>query len=154
MEFRKAQRKDLNLVISIVAQAGLPTYDLTEQKAENFIIAEDNAGKALGTAGFELSGKDGLLRSLAVCKDHSGKGLGKELVREIERICEGDGIRDLYLLTKTAPDYFPALGYRRITRDQTSSDIEKLTQFTDTPPGEAVCMVKSLSQSPAKPAGG
>ncbi|AQQ09812.1 acetyltransferase [Sedimentisphaera cyanobacteriorum] len=149
MKFRRAVRKDLSLIRSIVAQAGLPSYDLTEQKAENFIIAEDNEGRALGTAGFELSGADGLLRSLAVCNEAKGRGLGRALVSRIERICAEKGIADLYLLTKTAPDYFPALGYQRINRDKTSSDIEKFTQFTDTPPGEAVCMVKSLSQMQA-----
>ncbi|MGE4286334.1 MAG: GNAT family N-acetyltransferase [Phycisphaerae bacterium] len=141
--FKKATSGDLELIIGIVSGAGLPTYDITAAKLERFIIACEGE-KPIGCAGFEISGKDALLRSLAVTEEARNNGLGKKLTGEIERICRGLGVREIYLLTKTAPKYFPSLGYRLITREETSEEIEKLTQFTDTSPHEATCMAKKL----------
>lgn len=141
--FKKARPGDLELIVGIVSGAGLPTYDITAAKLVRFIIAFEY-DKPIGCAGYEISGRDTLLRSLAVVESARNMGLGRKLVKEIEMLSREAGAREIYLLTKTAPKYFPALGYRLITRDETSEDIEKLTQFTDTLPHEATCMAKKL----------
>ena len=45
-----------------------------------------------------------------------GTGLGRQIVGASERLATELGIRELYLLTETASDWFPRLGYRAVER--------------------------------------
>ena len=70
----------------------------------------------MAAAAIERFGDDGLLRSVVVAPDHRGSGVGQALVAAAEALAREAGIRDLWLLTETAIDWFPRLGYEVVER--------------------------------------
>ncbi len=142
MESFKAQ--DEKEVLRLLSEARLPIEDLTAEKLKNFIVARRKDGSVVGTIGLELHGDAGLLRSLAVCPAHRGKGLGKQLTHELESSARRRGLKALFLLTTTAAEFFPKLGYRSFQRDQVPAPISDTAEFKNICPALAVCLFKNL----------
>ncbi|MCJ7641717.1 MAG: GNAT family N-acetyltransferase, partial [Desulfobacterales bacterium] len=86
----------------------------------------------------------GLLRSLVVRPSYRGKGLGKRLTHELESIAQQKSIKTLFLLTTTATEFFPKLGYRVIQRNRAPASIAKTEEFKNICPVSAVCLFKNL----------
>ena len=106
---RAAAAADLPGVRALLEDAGLP-LDGADLAFEHGVVAV--AGDTIaGGAAVELYGPDGLLRSVVVSPALRGTGIGRALVAAAEEMAAGLGIRDLYLLTETAADWFPRLGY-------------------------------------------
>src|SRR4051812_12856289 len=101
-------------ILSLLSAAKLPVDDLPAL-LDNFIVAIINAEVA-GVAGLELYGSYGLLRSVAVHNTQRGKGIAAELLNTIEVIAISNGLKEIYLLTETAADYFNNKGYAQIAR--------------------------------------
>ncbi|MBM3855751.1 MAG: GNAT family N-acetyltransferase, partial [Verrucomicrobia bacterium] len=81
---------DQAAITGLLASAGLPTSDLTPEHFLNFVAAR--IGRQLvGCAGVEPLGKYGLLRSVAVVPGVRGSGLGRGLVKAVERLARGLG---------------------------------------------------------------
>ena len=104
---------------------------------------EEN-GATVGAVGVELYGKTGLLRSLVVHPSYRGRGLGKQLTSEIETYARGLGVKTLFLLTMTAADFFPRLGYQPILRSDVPQSIAETFEFKSACPVSAVCLYKNL----------
>ena len=132
------------IALSILLQTcDLSTEDITAEMLEHFLTA--HADKHLvGSAGLEAYGEAGLLRSLAVDEPHRGTGLGKRLVEALEEHAKEAGVRELYLLTTTAEDFFAGLGYRRITREEAPASIAGTAQFAELCPTSSSFMIKRL----------
>lgn len=127
----------------LLATAELPTEDLTPEMLEHFLAAHvDHA--LVGAIGLEPFGDAGLLRSLAVDEAHRGTGLGSKLVEALEEHARDQGVRELYLLTTTAEDFFLKLGYRRLPREQAPDAIAATAQFSQLCPSSSAFMVKPL----------
>ncbi len=121
----------------------LPTEDLTGELLEGFLVAR--AGHdVVGAAGIEHFDDVALLRSVVVREDMRGTGLGKRLVAAMEEGARQAGVRELYLLTTTAADFFAALGYQPVARDMAPAAIKGTRQFGELCPSSSVFMVKSL----------
>ncbi len=131
-------------VVSILSDANLPTEDLSSKMLKNFLVARKKGGVTAGIIGLEPCGRSGLLRSLVVLPPFRGSGLGKRLVSGIESHARRMGIEKLFLLTMTAADFFPGLGYQVIRRGQAPQAIADTTEFKSLCPESAVCMFKSL----------
>jgi N-acetylglutamate synthase-like GNAT family acetyltransferase len=133
------------VALAVLLQAcELSTEDITPEMLEHFLTA--HVGKVLvGCAGVDVMGEAGLLRSVAVDEAHRGTGLGKELVAAVEELAKKEGVRELYLLTTTAEDFFAGLGYREIPRDQSPADIAATEQFASLCPSSSSFMVKALN---------
>src|SRR5581483_3941656 len=99
-------------IIGLLAAEKLPVDDLPAL-LENFIVAREDS-KVSGVVGLEIYGQSALLRSLAVRPAYRDKGIAKELLNRIEEFAAAKGVRQLYLLTETAPDYFRRKGYIEI----------------------------------------
>jgi len=111
---RAAAVADLPGVRLLLEDAGLP-LDGADAAFEHGVVAV--AGDTVvGGAAVELYGTDGLLRSVVVSPTLRGMGIGPALVTAAEEMAAGLGIRDLYLLTETAEDWFPRLGYVALER--------------------------------------
>ncbi len=133
-----------NSVLNLLMEAGLPIEDLTNNKLKNFMIAKDKEGSVIGAVGVEMYHKIGLLRSLVVHSNYRGKGLGRHLTREIESFAGKYGIKTLYLLTMTAADFFPKIGYKVAQREKMPESIRKTEEFKSVCPVSAVCLFKVL----------
>ena len=127
----------------LLQMANLPTEDITPEMLEHFLTA--HAGNALvGAAGLEVLGEVGLLRSVAVDESHRGTGLGKRLVAAMEEHAREQGVRELYLLTTDAVDFFAGMGYRKLPREQAPAAIAGTAQFSNLCPSSAAFLVKTL----------
>jgi len=127
---------------ALLAEAELPSEDFG-QHLGHFLTAKQN-GRLAGAVGLEIYGEVGLLRSLVVDTTYRGKGLGIKLCERIFDYAHAHGIKKLYLLTTTAADFFPKLGFSTTTRDSVPPAIQSTEEFASICPATAVCMVKTL----------
>ena len=135
---------DENEIVKRVSHAKLPAQDLTLEKLKHFLVAKAKDGSVMGAIGVELYQDVGLLRSLVVHPSYRGKGLGKRLTREVESFAQQRGVKTLFLLTTTATEFFPKLGYQVIQRNRAPVSIAKTEEFKNICPVSAVCLFKNI----------
>lgn len=143
-DFRVANAADLADVQALLKQAGLPFEDLSAAAMPDFIVLRGASGELLAAGGVEIHGEDGLLRSVVVADTMRGKGLGGTVATMMERHARTKGIRALFLLTTTAAEFFPRLGYERFDRGSVPPAVAQSAEFASLCPASAVCMKKNL----------
>lgn len=143
-EIRPASAEDLQPAIRLLAQAGLPTGDLT---IERLALVAEQDGEFVGAIGLESFGATGLLRSLVVDPGQRTGGLGRLLVAALEELAAGKGVHELWLLTIDADAYFEKLGYAREPRSAAPAAIAATEEFSSLCPGDAVLMKKNLRRA-------
>jgi arsenite methyltransferase len=139
---RRAEVRDVAGIEAILGAADLPVAGVGDWLA-GFIVAEEG-GRLVGAAGLEVHGSDGLLRSVVVDPAVRGRGLGRRLAEEVVAGARARGLRRLYLLTTTAGDYFPRLGFRRILRAEVATEVQQSAEFRELCPASAETMVLNL----------
>ncbi len=140
--FRAPVAADIALGMQLLAEAGLPTEDLTIEHLA--LVAEQN-GMVAGIIGLERFDELGLLRSLVVSKDHRRSGLGKALVGALERMVIDGNMAELWLLTIDADPWFARLGYEAQARELAPVEIRGTEEFSNLCPDDAVLMRKILT---------
>ncbi len=143
MTFESAKNYKQQL-IALLAAENLPTADLPINLA-NFRVAVQNS-KIMGAIGLEIYGDYGLLRSLAVLPAFRSKGVARHLVRDIEIMAHKKSLKEIYLLTETAPDYFARKGYEIIPRINVPEAVQRSSEFSYACPQSAIVMKKTLHQ--------
>jgi amino-acid N-acetyltransferase len=139
---RSSVTTDLPAVRSLLSDAGLPLHGVDEAFRHGLVA--QTGGAIVGAAAIEPYGPDGLLRSVVVAPELRGTGLGHSLVAAAETSARALGIRDLYLLTETAIDWFPRLGYETLPRDGVPAPIAASVEFTVSCPDTGVLMRRRL----------
>jgi len=129
-------------VITLLQAENLPAGDLPEE-LDNFLVIFDG-NEVVGSVGLEVYGNYGLLRSLAVNKSFRNKGIGNELLDEIEKSATANNLAGIYLLTETAPDYFKRKGYKQIDRTAIPVEVQQSSEFSHVCPVSAIVMKKEL----------
>jgi len=124
---------------ALLRAGGLPVDDLGDPGRVFFRLRAAD-GAVAGYVGLELHGREALLRSLVVDPRSRGKGHGTRLVEQAARRAAGLGIRDLYLLTTTAEDFFAARGFARIDRSAVPQSIAASREFASLCPASATVM--------------
>ena len=127
----------------LLAAVALPTQDLDEAKDIRF-VGYGPADKPHAIVGLEIHRPYGLLRSLAVSEDARQRGLGADMVAEIERLASELGLYAIYLLTTTAADFFRRLGYSEKKRISVPMEIRQTSEFASICPDDAIVMWKPL----------
>lgn len=142
---RSARPSDLAGVEALLTANKLP-LDGVAASLGSFVVAE-HGGALVGVAGIEHcgAGPHALLRSVAVDKAWQGKGLGRALVTRAIRDAESRGAQAFYLLTTTAEQYFPAFGFKPITRATVPADVQANVEFTSACPASAVVMLRNAA---------
>lgn len=135
---------DIPAILRLLDRAGLIHADLAPDHFRHFLAARDWRGEVVGSAGLEIHGPSGLLRSLAVVPDFRGEGLGRRLLERTESMATRIGIRHLYLLTTTAPVFFRKHGYGNMDRGAVPTEIASTAEFAGLCPVSAVCLFKIL----------
>jgi amino-acid N-acetyltransferase len=143
MRIEPATDADLPSIKSLLAANGL-VLDGADQAFETGVVARAD-GAVIGAAAVELYGEHALLRSVVVDGSHRNQGLGRRLVIGAETLARGRGARDAYLLTETAVDYFPQLGYTPIDRGQVPGKVKESVEFRTACSETAVAMVRTLA---------
>jgi amino-acid N-acetyltransferase len=110
-----ADASGFDAIVALLAEAGLPTRDLTPASLADFVAASDGV-RVIGAVAMERYGHVGLVRSLVVAPAYRGKGVGAALVDAIEEGARTQGIGRVALLTETAQPFFEQRGYVAVPR--------------------------------------
>ncbi|HET7545247.1 MAG TPA: arsenic resistance N-acetyltransferase ArsN2 [Polyangiaceae bacterium] len=144
LELTSATRRDLPDVLALLQRNGLLETGV-EAALERFTVARAD-GVFVGCAGLEVYGKAGLLRSVAVESQARNSGLGTALVNAVVAEARKHGLRELYLLTTTAPAFFARLGFRSLPRRAVPPAIAGSWEFRVGCPETALIMRLPLQQ--------
>ena len=97
-----------------------------------------------GAVGLEVYGDRALLRSAVVDAGRRGTGVGQDLVETLLQRARSRGVREVYLLTTTAEDYFPRFGFSTISRTEVAPAVRASEEFRGACPDTAVAMRRVL----------
>lgn len=137
-----AQQDDLPAVLDLLDRSELPRDGLAEH-FDIALVARDGA-QVVGSAAVERYGDAGLLRSVAVDPGFRGQGLGARLVGAALDQARQEGLQAVYLLTTTAPEYFPRFGFQRVARADVAPEVQQSVEFTSACPASALVMRAEL----------
>jgi amino-acid N-acetyltransferase len=134
------QSELLNDVLSLLKNNKLPYQDIQLDNSL-FVSYHDNAGTLVGSGGLEFYSSYALLRSLAVDESHRGKSLGKEIVNDLLMRAKSRSVREIFLLTETAHDFFLKRGFKDLSRENVPEIVRLSSEFKSVCPSSAACMV-------------
>ncbi|WP_394829155.1 arsenic resistance N-acetyltransferase ArsN2 [Pendulispora albinea] len=146
MELAPAHETDLPEVERLLIAAGLPLDGLRDQFPTGYVLAKGDDGALVGVAGLEAYGDAGLLRSVAVVDAARSAGIGGALVTERLEHAAGRGMREVFLLTTTAADYFRKRGFRETTRASAPAALAASPEFAGACPASATCLVWQVNR--------
>lgn len=142
-EVTAAQAGDLPALLELLERSDLPRDGFAEHLG-SALVARD-AGRVVGSAAVERYGQAGLLRSVAVDAAYRGRGLGAQLVDAALTLARRDGLRTVYLLTTSAPEYFPRFGFAPVGRADVTAEVRQSVEFTGACPDSALVMRAELA---------
>lgn len=137
------QEKDLSIVIDLLKANKLPHQDLRLHDSL-FVTYADENNQLIAVGGMEFYSHHALLRSVAVDQAKQRGGYGKRVVDDLLRRAKERGVRNVYLLTETARDFFLKKGFIDVPRDQVPAEVKNSSEFTSVCPVSAACMVYHL----------
>ena len=135
---------DLKQIEQLLKEEGLCYEDISDHE-DDFVIVRNNDG-IVGFYAIEKYPPYGLLRSVVVASSMRGSGVGQKLVEQAKWIAGEIGIRELFLLTESAPDFFEKLGFERTERKSAPPSIQETVEFKTFCPDSAVCMKYSINE--------
>jgi amino-acid N-acetyltransferase len=138
---------DAPAIAALLRDAKLPHEEFGDHLA-NFLVARCG-DEVVGAVGFELHGRDALLRSLVVAPAHRGTRLGGELVDRLAAEARRRGVKQFYLLTTTAEAFFARRGFRKIARQAVPAAIVGTKEFNSLCPSSAICMTRAVAAAEA-----
>lgn len=128
LDIAPATSADYPAIEALLIEAGLP-LDGARGAFGTGVIARAE-GRVVAGAALERYGRHGLLRSVVVAPDARARGVGRAVVAAAEALAIADGIDELYLITETAVDWFPRLGYAPIDRALAAEAVGESVEFT------------------------
>ncbi|MCK5406884.1 MAG: GNAT family N-acetyltransferase [Candidatus Krumholzibacteria bacterium] len=140
---RTAQEADFGTIAQMLAEADLPGEGMEGQFGNSFVVAEQE-GNIVGAGGVEVYGHYGLLRSVVVDPAFRGKGLGEAIVSDRLRWSARQGLRAVYLLTTTVPEFFEKIGFTEMSRAEVPTEIQGSKEYSEICPVTATAMVVRL----------
>ena len=144
MRVERSRPEDMLAIETLLASARLP-LDGAAVAFDTGVVVRDG-DRIVAAAALEPYGDAGLLRSVVVAADQRGTGVGRTVVNAAEALARDVGMRDLYLLTETAVDWFPRLGYREVDRSAVPSTVRESIEFTTLCVDSGVAMHRKLPQ--------
>jgi amino-acid N-acetyltransferase len=106
---------------------------------KTFIVARDGV-QIVGCGGSEAYRNAALIRSIAVAPAYRSRGVGRQIVRQLLDRLSSLGIREFYLLTTTAADYFKKRGFKKCDRDEVNPQLLASREFQGVCPASATVM--------------
>jgi amino-acid N-acetyltransferase len=137
-----ARLADVDDVIRLLAEQRLPPDGLAAHVGTMLVARHD--GRIVGSAALEIYPDGALLRSVAVAAPLRRQGLGRRLIETAIGLAEARRVPAIYLLTTTAADYFPKLGFEGIARADVPATVQSSVEFTSACPATATVMRKRL----------
>jgi len=142
LSIQAAAPSDYQAVCELLSKHKLPIEDINQELAHFFIVKQH--GLSIGVIGMELYGEYGLLRSMATDPVHRNNGIASSLIAELFSYGKSLGLKEMYLLTETAENYFAKRGFQKINREETPPAIKQSAEFNHLCPSTAVVMKKEI----------
>jgi amino-acid N-acetyltransferase len=142
MNIDVATERDLPDVRNLLQRLQL-TPDGIDDHVQTMLVARDGL-RLVGTATLELHADGALLRSVAVDTEQQGRGLGRMLTEAALQLAQRRGVRDVFLMTISAEQFFPRFGFETITREAVPASVQASVQFRYACPASALVMRKRL----------
>ncbi|HET7706502.1 MAG TPA: arsenic resistance N-acetyltransferase ArsN2 [Thermoanaerobaculia bacterium] len=133
-----AVEADVPAIKDLLTSASLPTAGVDDHW-QTFLVARDG-DKLIGCGGAEAYPTAALIRSIAVDPAYRSHGVGRRIVRQLLDRLASRGLREFYLLTTTAEDYFARRGFKKIDRDEVHPQLMASRELQDACPASATCM--------------
>lgn len=133
-----ATASDLDAIKALLVASDLPTAGVDEHW-RTFLVAREGE-KLIGCAGAEAYQFAALIRSVAIDPAYRSHGVGRRLVRQLLDRLASRGLREFYLLTTTAEEYFRKRGFKTIDRDEVHPQLLQSREMQDACPKSAICM--------------
>lgn len=133
-----AKAADIASIRTVLEANKLPVAGVDDHW-RTFLVARDGE-RIVACGGAETYPSAALIRSIAVLPDYQRHGLGRRLVRQLLDRLSARGLREFYLLTTTAEEYFQKRGFKTIDRDELHPQLLASREFQDACPESAVCM--------------
>jgi N-acetylglutamate synthase-like GNAT family acetyltransferase len=111
-----------------LVDAALPIEDLDQSNGRFF--RHERSGVLAGFGGFEMYGRDALLRSVVVVPAARGTGAGRRITELLLARMKAAGVERAYLLTDTAEDFFRHMGFGATPRGAAPDAIRATRQAT------------------------
>ena len=140
---RQAVAADLPGICRLLQECGLPVDDLTDSSLEHFLLYDDGP-RIVGVAGLQVYDYIALLRSLAVANSSRERGLGRALIDAIVARATTLGVKQLWLLTTDANEFFADRDFTPCDRDLAPESIRNTAEFSVLCPGDAYLMSRQL----------
>lgn len=129
---------DLQEIKELLRANDLPLAGVDEH-LKTFLVARDG-GKLVGCGGAEAYQQVALIRSIAVLPEYRSHGVGRLIVRQLLDRLASRGLREFYLLTTTAEEYFRKRGFKTIPREEMHPQLQQSRELQDACPASAICM--------------
>lgn len=142
-ELGVAHEADKAQVIQLLQENSLPYSDVSLKSPQVFLVYRQGSA-ILGVGGLEVYDGVALLRSLCVSAAVRSQGIGKKLLTRLLQLAREKSIREIFLLTTTAPDYFKKLGFTAVNRADVPPSVQASAEFTHLCPDTAQCFALSL----------
>lgn len=139
---RGAAPEDWEAVKTLLIRCALPV-DGARDHFSSFLLGYNNAN-LVACGGLEYYGDVALLRSIAVESSHRGRGLGKSLVADLLVAAANRRIGSVVLLTTTAEDFFPRMGFSTVPRSSLPKAVTASEEFKSACPDTATAMMLRL----------
>src|SRR5207245_466347 len=118
-----AQTNDLPAIFSLLTTCGLPLNGLSDHIATTLVARHQHT--IVGSAALELYDTAALLRSVTISPELRGQNLGTQLTQAALNLAKHHKVTAIYLLTETAGDFFPRLGFYPILRSEVAPAIHQ-----------------------------
>jgi amino-acid N-acetyltransferase len=142
---RPAGTPDFPQAAGLLADSGLPLDGLEERFAHALVASRGE--RIIGCVALEIYEDQALLRSLVVARNERGGRVGERLTVEVLRLARTSGVRDVYLLTETAADFFPRFGFAIEDRASAPPALRQSVEFRAACPASAVMMHAKVAGS-------
>ncbi len=135
---------DLPQIRALLEQNDLPCDGLADRVATTLVGRAD--GRIVGPAALELFVDAALLRLVAVDVALRGQGVGHQLTEAALHLSRQQSMREVYLLTETAADFFACFGFHPILRPNVAPAVQQSVEFTTACPASALVMVHAVAR--------
>lgn len=138
LDTQRAEKFYIPTIEQILQKEGLPYQDVGSEEIEFYMAFCDV--DFVGIVGIENFINVALLRSMVVFDKFRNQGYGCKIVNQLLEEATIKGIKEIFILTTTAEDFFNRLGFEVIERKDVPDSIKSTTEFTSLCPASAICM--------------
>jgi N-acetylglutamate synthase-like GNAT family acetyltransferase len=141
---RRAVEQDWPAIEGLLKASGLPLAGARAHLGTYLVAVEGE--HVVATAGIEVHGDAGLLRSVAVTPAQRRQGVGGLVVDAVLADAASRGLCTPYLLTTTAVDYFERRGFTQQPRVSAPAALHDSEEFRGACPASATFMARALAE--------